>query len=1203
VVGKLGEGGMGVVYEARDRQRDMRVAVKTLRKLDAPSLYRFKREFRAISDLSHPNIVSLYELVSEGDDWFLTMELVHGVDFISYVTAPTRRIDTDSTLTPPFDLSTDGPTQVVEPEIGSDDLDSVTTDAIATRGDGRPQVADIVDIDRLREALGQLARALNALHAAGMVHRDVKPSNVRITPQGRVVLMDFGIVADRQDEHDARPSSIALGTPSYMAPEQAAGGAPTTAADWYAFGVMMYHALTGSLPFRGRRKEILIAKQKYDPKPPGAIVRGVPADLENLCMRLLSRRAKRRPREREVLSVFGVGRDDESQSDVFGSSVFVGRDRELEALRDAYSGTCAGTRCAVFIEGESGMGKTTLVRHFLDEITSRKSGQTRIEPIVLRGQCHERESLAYKAFDAVVDNLSRALMDLPNEMISKCLPDDVDLLTRLFPVLRQVKGIRAARALSDVNPHELRQRAFDSMRALLANLCKHRPVVIAIDNVQWADRDSMDLLLALTREPAPHRLMFIGAARTEDIERATLLTDTIDTLKSRQQCFQLFVGPLSEEDQRSLIDHLTSGSTDSDGTLDSMSAEAGGSPLLLVELVRYVAESREDDSQPGVRATIEDVLHRRIRRLPDTAQRLLETISVADEALPLWLLRTASGLEADEGERARAALRAAHLTRVERPGPENWIVAYHDRIREAVYAHLDDERRREINERIAHTLEGWKDATVELLARHWRAAGDREQGRRYLVSAADAAAEKLAFDHAAELYEAALDLEDDLEMSGVEGRMYTRSDLYRRLGDSLELAGRLYEAAQAYESAAAETVGDAVLELERLAADNLMRSGHIDKGVERLAQVLRELGVGYAPTRRRAALTLIGLRVRLAVRGRKWTPRPRSQIDKRDLARLDVLYAAAGSLGMIDHVHGAAIQTRHLLDALRVGDEWHVCRALGLECAFLAAPGGRTARRAEVLSREVLLQARRIGDPYLTGIAQLSIGGGAFFTGRVRQAATAMEECERLMTGTKISSQWEKVTARYFLALAQIAVGDYAGVADTTERSLDEAERSKDIYARTMFVCIPHTITQLRADNTEIADAQLDTALEGWPTHTAYVGNYVQAYSRALVRIYAGDGEAALDLLDDMMPAFRELMLHKMRWVRAEVDVLVGRAALLAGNRSRARDAIRRLERTDIEYMVGIAATMNREVRVGGGGTPGGGSALSPRGAHLRPRR
>src|SRR5436305_10389301 len=96
----------------------------------------------------------------------------------------------------------------------------------------RTPVAALVDLGRLRAAVQQLAEALCALHSAGMVHRDLKPSNVRVTPKGRVVLMDFGIAAETAVEGEEGIS----GTPSFMAPEQAAGDAPSPAADWYSFG-------------------------------------------------------------------------------------------------------------------------------------------------------------------------------------------------------------------------------------------------------------------------------------------------------------------------------------------------------------------------------------------------------------------------------------------------------------------------------------------------------------------------------------------------------------------------------------------------------------------------------------------------------------------------------------------------------------------------------------------------------------------------------------------------------------------------------------------------------------------------------------------------------------------------------------------------------------------------------------------------------
>src|SRR3954469_21197708 len=135
-------------------------------------------------------------MVSEGGHWFFTMELLDGVDFLRWV-----RHDQNC------------------------------------------------DIERLRSALQQLAQGVLAMHAAGKLHRDIKPSNVQITTDGRVVLLDFGVVGDLVSGPDPpRWEDQILGTPAYMAPEQARGVAAGTPADWYAVGVMIYEALTEQLP-------------------------------------------------------------------------------------------------------------------------------------------------------------------------------------------------------------------------------------------------------------------------------------------------------------------------------------------------------------------------------------------------------------------------------------------------------------------------------------------------------------------------------------------------------------------------------------------------------------------------------------------------------------------------------------------------------------------------------------------------------------------------------------------------------------------------------------------------------------------------------------------------------------------------------------------------------------------------------------------
>ncbi|MBZ5545165.1 MAG: protein kinase, partial [Acidobacteriia bacterium] len=170
LLAKLGAGSMGVVYRAYDQQQRRDVALKTLERAGATSLYRFKREFRALADVAHPNLVCLYELLNERNRWFFTMELLEGVRFRSWVCGGDSDAREDSSAAGASSgisyatlPDTDGPA-TVSPQI-------VT----------HPRPARSCDQERLRPALRQLVLGVDALHKAGWLHRDIKPSNVVVT--------------------------------------------------------------------------------------------------------------------------------------------------------------------------------------------------------------------------------------------------------------------------------------------------------------------------------------------------------------------------------------------------------------------------------------------------------------------------------------------------------------------------------------------------------------------------------------------------------------------------------------------------------------------------------------------------------------------------------------------------------------------------------------------------------------------------------------------------------------------------------------------------------------------------------------------------------------------------------------------------------------------------------------------------------------
>ena len=244
LVRRIGVGGMGVVYEVGDRERLARFALKTLPPLSQHRLSLFKNEFRVLRGLSHRNLVTLGELVKDRDHWFFTMELVEGAPFLSWVCPRAALIEESPTVS-------DVANHPDWPGIGG---------ATRTR----------FDEDRLRDGLRQLAAALHALHGRGKVHRDIKPSNVLVTHEGRVVVLDFGLVRDlRGPEND---DGLLVGTPAYMAPEQTSHAQVGPEVDWYSVGVMLYAALSGRLPFGGTVHEVLVAKAARLPVPPSALV-------------------------------------------------------------------------------------------------------------------------------------------------------------------------------------------------------------------------------------------------------------------------------------------------------------------------------------------------------------------------------------------------------------------------------------------------------------------------------------------------------------------------------------------------------------------------------------------------------------------------------------------------------------------------------------------------------------------------------------------------------------------------------------------------------------------------------------------------------------------------------------------------------------------------------------------------------------------
>lgn len=260
---RLGKGGMAVVYRAEDALLGRKVALKILHRYYADASYfqkRFKQEARAMASMDHENIVKIYDICQDDDVPLIVAEYVGGSD------------------------------------LGVQ---------ISEQPEGR------LDERRARRISAQLLRALSYAHQRGIIHRDVKPSNILMTPEGVVKVADFGIARIVKEEDAEEPGEI-VGSARYMSPEQLRGGEATPRSDVYSVGILLYHCLTGSPPFSGDLQSLVHQQLHEEPTPPRELNKEISLHMEAVILRALSKDpADRYPSARAMLEDLEGGRREE----------------------------------------------------------------------------------------------------------------------------------------------------------------------------------------------------------------------------------------------------------------------------------------------------------------------------------------------------------------------------------------------------------------------------------------------------------------------------------------------------------------------------------------------------------------------------------------------------------------------------------------------------------------------------------------------------------------------------------------------------------------------------------------------------------------------------------------------------------------------------------------------------------------------------
>ena len=1114
---RLGEGAMGVVFEARDEQRGEHVALKTLGRMDGASVYRLKQEFRALSEVVHPRLVRLHELFSDRGLWFFTMAQVRGVSFMQHVRGGGRAGGGDSSAR-----------TGEEPPVGA--LDE--TDLAVLGG---------LDEDQLRSALAELVDGVAAIHRAGKLHRDLKPANVLVDRQGHVTILDFGLAQPVVPDAD-RSAAVSAGTPACMAPEQLSDGGACPASDWYAVGVMMYEALTGRLPFDAGLHDLFAAKLTGRmPSHPRELAKNAPPDLADLAMALMRTRPEDRPDAQQLVEQLGAPPNSTTTrasptSGAMRAATFLGRVDGLAKLRSAFDAMRGGEPSIVYVVGLSGIGKSALVERCLDDVRTEAG----VAPVILSGRCYERESVPFKALDAVVDALSRHLGNIGSVAAAALMPRDTPELCRVFPVLGRVAVFAKTLPARPVNAdaQEVRRRAFVALKELFARIADRQPLVVTIDDLHWGDVDSGLFLTQLLAPPDPPRMLLIGSYRSDEVERSALLKMLhADAARStRERVTTIAIEPLGADVARELATQMLS-SGNEELPLEIASAiaeEAGGSPFFIAELTR---RARAHPGSEVGHLSLANVIAERVAELPADARTLLEVVAIAGGPVPRDVALRAAGL-AVAADDAIPVLRSASLVRKTGVLPDDALETYHDRIRETIVAALSREQARDYHLALAEAFVACPDPPVDKLAVHYREGGRRDEARSYTLDAAARAAGAFAFDRAAALYRDALELTAEDESDA-------RRDVATRLGEALGNAGRGAAAADAYLEAARRAPAATALDLERRAACELLACGEMDRGLDLARALSARLGIWFPRSPMVAQALGLAAIVFFYFAG-STTPKPRAnRADPRALQRIDVGGSLALVLIWVEQPHAAYFGGVSLLRAMRAGDSVRLAELLLVACAGIAGVLRPGARR---LSEWVEVQ-RRIGeehdDPRLVARSAVSSGLVAFLEGRWTAARTACEEAE-LMLARCSGVAAETHEARAWHVWALFYLGDIRTLSARVPALANDARARGNLWVLNSMVSAFGPAAWLAGDDVETASREADEAFARWPVRGYPLQRYWHLLAHHFIELYAGAGAKLYARVEGEWPALRRSGLLFVHIIRNQMLHLRAAAALAA---------------------------------------------------------
>lgn len=734
----LGHGGMGVVYKAQDTRLGRSVALKFLPKeyaQDSQRLERFRREAQTASALNHPHICTIYDLDEYEGQPFLAMELIQGQ----------------------------------------------TLRALAARP------LPLLELTRLA---GQVAAALAAAHAAGIVHRDVKPENIMVRDDGYAKVVDFGLArplpgsltrpgADGADVTD--PGTL-LGTVRYMSPEQARGEPVGAASDLFSLGVVLYELATGRHPFAAASQVgVLHAIAVQPPVPLARLNPEIPAPLEALILQMLEKDPRLRPTAAEVAAALaeqaGTGAGLRTgPAPATAKRHTVGRAKELAELHAGFESAAAGGGLFLCVTGEPGAGKTTLVEDFFAALAA--AGRTYARG---RGRCSERLA-GTEAYLPLLEALESLLHGDGGDAAARVMKTVApNWYAQVVPLAAEDSSLARVLAESKAASQERLKR---ELSAFLQEVSRLRPLVLFFDDLHWADASTVDLLAYLGGKCAGLRMLLVLTYRPTDLALGKHPFGPVKLeLQARGVCREVTLEFLTRADLDRYLTLEFPGHRFPEAFAALVHERTEGSPLFMADLLRYLRDrqvlthdqGRWDlgQSLPDLRRelpeSVRSMVQRKIDQLGEGDRRLLVAAGVQGYEFDSAVVARALARDAAEVEERLEELERVHafvrLVREQEFPDRTLTLRYrfvHVLYQNALYGSLRPTRRTALSAAVAEAMLGYygekSGAVAAELALLLEAARDFARAADYFLLAAQNAVRVFANQEAVVLARRGLDL-------------------------------------------------------------------------------------------------------------------------------------------------------------------------------------------------------------------------------------------------------------------------------------------------------------------------------------------------------------------------------------------------------------------------------------------------------------